>query len=281
MIVRLFAAVLLAAGTGAVAGAPAQAVPGLSTHTVVTTASSAAVKSIYASCPAGKRVIGGGGIVDGADGKAWITSEYPVALAGGDRFEVAAVETDDGYAGNWWLRAFAICADPVPGLQIVSATRPASSLSSQSYSAACPSGKRMIGAGGRVNNPAGQVALQTVSTTVPAADQALVAAREDGDGYAGTWSVTAYAVCANPVAGFSIVSGTSAWDPTDVKIATATCPAGSQPHGPLFSIGTGKGGVVLETVRPGGTLGSVTVVAREETAVAENWSVSALALCAS
>jgi len=276
MIVRILAVVagVLAAGLPAV---PAQAVPGLSVHTVVTSNSSSAVKSVSASCPAGKRVIGGGGIVDsnGDGSEVWITSLRPLSYS----FQVTAVERDTGFAGNWWLRAFAICADPLPGLQIVSSTRPASSLSSQTHAAACPSGKRLIGAGGRVNDTSGQVALRTVNTNVPAANQALVAGHEDGDGYTGTWSVTAHAICADPVAGFSIASGTSAWDSTDAKLVTATCPSGQKVHGPLFAI-DGKGDLFLHTLFPANALDKVTVVAREESPVAENWSVTALALCA-
>ncbi len=179
-------------------------------------------------------MIGGGGIVDsdGDGSDVWITSLRPLNYS----FQVTAVETDSGFAGTWWLRAFAICADPLPGLQIVSSTRPASSLSSQTHQAACPDGKRILGAGGRVNNTSGQVALRTVNTNVPAANKALVAGHEDGDGYTGTWSVTAYAICANPVAGFSIASGTSSWDATDAKLVTATCPTGQKVHGPLFAI---------------------------------------------
>jgi hypothetical protein len=255
---------------------PAQAVPGLSVQTVVSAASSAGTQLISASCPAGKRVVGGGGIVDGADGNAAITSLRPLT----DRFEVVAVETDNGYAGSWWLRAFAICADPVPGLQIVASTSASSSLSSRSHGAACPAGTRVLGAGGRVNNAGGQVALQAVSTNVPMASQATVAGREDVDGYTGTWSLTSYAICANPVAGFSIATGFSAWDSSSAKLATATCPAGQKAHGPLYSIGAPKGDVVLETLMPGGSMDSVTVVAREETGTTESWSVSALAICA-
>lgn len=276
MKVRLVAVVagLLAAGLPAI---PAQAVPGLSVHTVVTSNSSSAVKTVSASCPAGKRVIGGGGIVDsnGDGSEVWITSLRPLNYS----FQVTAVERDTGFAGYWWLRAFAICADPLPGLQIVSSTRPASSLSSQTHAAACPSGTRLLGAGGRVNDTSGQVALRTVNTNVPVADRALVAGHEDSDGYTGTWSVTAHAICANPVPGFSIASGTSSWDSTDVKSVTATCPSGQTVHGPLFAI-DGKGDLFLHTLYPKSPLNNVTVVAREENPVAENWSVSALALCA-
>lgn len=280
MIVRLVAAAVVAAGLLLAPAVPAQAVPGLSVHTAVTTASSPSVRSIAVSCPAGKRVIGGGSIVDGADGKAFITAQYPVSTASGDRFEVVAVEVDEGYAGNWWLRAFAICANPVPGLQIISTTRAASSLSSQTNNASCPSGTRLLGAGGRVNSPAGQVALQSMTTNIPVASLASVSAREDANGYTGSWGITTYAICANLVAGFSIASGTSASDSTDAKAATATCPSGRQAHGPLFAIGGGKGGLVLETLKPNVGGGSVTVVAREETAIAEDWSVAAHAICA-
>lgn len=273
------AVTVAAAGAWHVAGAsPAAALMGLTVTSVVTEAGSTPTRSLSAACSAGKRVIGGGGIVDGADGKAWITTLQPVSTSGGDRFDVTAVETDDGFAGNWWLRAFVICADPVPGLQVVSAVRGSSSATFQQHSALCPNGKQLLGAGGRIHNPDGQVALQAV--TVGSGQAASVAGREDRDGSPSRWNLIAYAVCANPVAGYSLATGTSTSDSTDAKLATAACPAGRKAHASMFSVSTTSGDVVVESAHPGGDLGSVHAVAREQVATSANWSVTAVTVCA-
>ncbi len=264
-----------------VAAAPASAVSGLTIVSAVTSSSSAAAKSISVACPAGKRVIGGGGIVDDADpdSKAFVTAMVPVSIASGDRFDVAAMQPDDGYTGGWWLRSFAVCAKPSRGLQIIAATNTASSTTSQQHTVACPQGKRLLGAGGRVNNPAGQVALRAVRTDLAVGAKATINGHEDADGYRGTWSLTSYAVCVNPVPGLSIVTGTSAWDATTQKHATATCAAGHSTHSALYAITGGTGDAAIRVLHP--SANSVTAAARELAGNSLNWSVTAIAVCAS
>jgi hypothetical protein len=225
-------------------------------------------------------VVGGGGIIDDADPdhKAFITAMVPVSNYIGDRFEVTAVQPDDGYSGGWWLRSFAVCARPIDGLQIVAATNTASSAESQQHTAACPVGKRLLGAGGRVNNPDRQVALRAVRTDQAVGAKATVNGHEDADGYRGTWSLTSYAICAQPVPGLSIVTGTSAWDATPSKSATATCAAGQRPHASLHAITGGTGDAALRIAYPRDN--DVFAHARESAGNSQDWSVTAIAICA-
>ena len=87
--------------------------------------SNAAAKTARAQCPAGTRVIGGGGRVNGGQ-HVPITRQQPVHGTV-DTFEVSAIEDQTGTTQSWSVQAYAICSVPLPGLEIVSATSAAGS----------------------------------------------------------------------------------------------------------------------------------------------------------
>ena len=65
-------------------------------------------KSVMATCPAGKKVIAGGGYAWGAGifpDQVAIVASFPT----GERWRVVAHELD-AYVPAWYLRAYAICA---------------------------------------------------------------------------------------------------------------------------------------------------------------------------
>jgi hypothetical protein len=89
-----------------------------------------------------------------------------------------------------------VCADPPPGLQLVSATSDPDS-DPAGVPASCPPGKNLLGTGAEINGGAGQVVLDDVRpnaqlTTVTAT------ALEDETGTSNVWSVRAHAICADP-----------------------------------------------------------------------------------
>ncbi|MGI5212883.1 hypothetical protein [Plantactinospora sp. CA-290183] len=68
---------------------------------------STSVKSTVATCPAGKRVHGLGAEIDGGAGRVrmtgvWASSSTTVTASG--------AEDENGFAGNWGVRPYAICA---------------------------------------------------------------------------------------------------------------------------------------------------------------------------
>jgi hypothetical protein len=66
-------------------------------------------KSIVATCPAGKKVVGGGGYAyDGTfPSQVAVVASYP---SGSTTWRFVAHEVDP-YAGNWYARAHAVCAN--------------------------------------------------------------------------------------------------------------------------------------------------------------------------
>lgn len=65
-------------------------------------------KSVTVACPAGKKAIAGGSHVSGLHGAntAWSAASFPASETEWRAIGIEGV----GYAGNWYVRVFAICA---------------------------------------------------------------------------------------------------------------------------------------------------------------------------
>jgi hypothetical protein len=206
--------------------APAPVVSGLTRVAAVSAVSSTTSRQVAAVCPAGKAVVGGGGeIVDGR-GQVVIERLQPQQTASGGRFVVGAREDAAGFDGAWRVRATAVCADPLPGQQIVAATTPQTSESQQGpLASVCPTGQGVVGFGVRINNGAGQVRLtEDYEFFGPPSHLQIVGAREDPDGYAGQWSLTSYLICADQsVTNGFVLAGVFSVEDSQNKSVTASC----------------------------------------------------------
>jgi hypothetical protein len=192
---------------------------------------------------------------------------------------VSAREDETGTTASWQVNALAICAYPPPGLARLSLTSALDS-AKKSVTATCPTGKRLLGAGGEINSSNGQVLLDEVrpNSTLTGA---VVNALEDETGNPQNWSLTAYAICANPVAGLQRMSAQSAVDSSISKVKEVSCPAGKQVTGGGGDINSPNGQVVLDALFPDVALTSFGVAAFEDdTENAGNWSLTAYAICA-
>lgn len=234
-------------------------------------------KKATAKCLPGERVLGGGGRVNG--GQHVVIIEQQPIHASPDTFVVSAIEDQVGTAQSWAVQAFAICSVPLPGLQIISKTGLAGSSAFQGQNADCPVGQNVLGVGGRINNGANQVTLNTQGLF---SNRAGAGGLEDIDGFAGLWSVTTFAVCAplNSVLDGAVPSMQSVTDTTPRKTVSVDCPPGMNV--------TGGGAfanrpAVVEVVSPTTTPARVQVIARQDGPVtpADRWNVTAYAFCAS
>jgi len=195
---------------------------------------------------------------------------------------VTAAETPPGTTNAWWVTAYAVCADPLPGLNIVSATTTPSSTSMQATAASCGGGVA-IGTGASVNTRTGNVVLQVARPSVTGAS-ALAQAHEVAAGYTGKWSVTAYAVCVpTKPAGYQVVMGESNARLSEAsKIGSVSCPSGKR----LLSSGAAitniaPGQVSLEGIIPLTNDRRTYVWAVENTPTSLNWDfIVATAVCA-
>ena len=151
-------------------------------------------KSITATCPAGKRLLGNGAAITGAAGQVLLDGQLPNATP--TAVTVNALEDETGAAVNWSVSAYAICSTVIAGLQRVAFAGTSNSDASRLVSAHCPAGKSVIGLGGTINSANGQVVLDAVFPD-SGLSSASIAAFEDGTGNSANWSLTAYAICAN------------------------------------------------------------------------------------
>jgi hypothetical protein len=235
------AATLAVAGVLAAGAAPALAISGIEEVTRISDVDSTSTKEATARCPRDKVVIGGaGGLVwteQAQSRNVVLTSLLPIHTGfGRDKFVVRASETHTRENDDWWIEAVAICADPIPGLRLVAGSTGYGSGPWQHAEAHCDPGEKVLGTGASLSSDDGEVGLQ-ISHADANGDYAYAAAHEDHDGYASNWNLGAYAMCAPEPAGYSVVEQPSLYDGSmDAKLATATCPAGTDV--------TGAGGAV-------------------------------------
>ena len=146
-------------------------------------------KSVTARCPANTSLVGTGGDMTGVLGDAGIVEIIPFATS----VRVSAVEGHAGTAAAWRLTAYAICAFPPSGLQVVAGPASAfNSISPKAASVLCPGGKLATGAGARIDNGAGNVVLDDLR---PGASNVLSTSYEEDHGYVPNWSIRSYAIC--------------------------------------------------------------------------------------
>ncbi|MEU7907887.1 hypothetical protein [Actinoplanes sp. NPDC049118] len=273
------------------AAAPASAaVPG---HRVVVTTSGFDATDFKtapdAACPTGKRLIGTGYTTSSGLGNEIAVDEViPVGSpdAAPTSARVGAAESDVTADRSWNVSASAICSDPLPGLQRVLANSAFNSNHSKSATAQCPAGKQLTGTGYSINGSAGEIVIERVQPNngPSAAPTAVSVHATESDPVAASWSVQAFAVCANPLPGLvQVAQQSSAFDSTQTKSATAKCPTGKilTGTGYLTIATSGVGGeLTIDSVRPAGLGGSVEVRAVEEDPFGGNWRVDAVAICA-
>jgi hypothetical protein len=274
---------LTALGLNVLVAGPAAAIPGLNNVTASSVVDSNVFKSVTATCPIGQRVIGGGARLTLATGEVSITRMAPNATATG--YDAQAYEDFDGFAGVWGLTVIAICAPTPPGYSIATAASPMGSPATASVVATCPAGTQVLGTGGAVIPGRGVVLLTGIIPSPGVGPTSVtVTGAEIAGGFSGTWNVEAWAICAAPVPGLTVVVSTSPSDSTSPKAQTAGCPAGLFVHGVGFQFGGGTGEILLNAdfPNPAAPVGTNVPAAASEdqSAFAGNWALRTFAICA-
>jgi len=169
---------------------------GVTGHEIAQASSAEPADSTFASatatCPAGKKVIGAGGISAGKPSYVLDTVDITSDL---NSVYVETIATESPTPGTAPLaQAYAICIVPVAGQQLVRASSGLTS-ADKSLSVSCPFGKRLHGTGGGMTGAVGQAHLDMLAPSGTRSSR--IEAREDVTGYSGTWRVDVYAVCAS------------------------------------------------------------------------------------
>lgn len=235
-----------------------------------------------ATCPRGTVVIGGGGVASGG-GSSYVHLTILRPREDVNGFEVAATEVEGGTPLDWSLEAIAMCAAPPPGLTYV-ASAPVvvgPSGTSATASAACPARSVVIGLGGQIDGGSGEVGFEVVRPT-PNLTLVTTTAYEDWNGYDSTWSLTAFAVCADLAGQVSLTTTVGIYDASSPKSGAAKC-VGQNAYGAGFWIANGVGHVLVRAVSIGNLLGvsphTGVAAGRAPTAPIDQWGVVAYAIC--
>jgi hypothetical protein len=212
---------------------------------------SSSKKAVHVTCPPDQVALGAWAIVDGAPGEVALKSLYPHEenLSGPNlpnTVLVVAAELAPYTALLWRVRVFATCADvPYGSVDRVEATSLSSSDSQNSATAVCGHGRVVVGAGGKVT-PNGSGVILTGFYPDAGLTQVTAEAAESVP-HGGNWTVTAYALCANPlifdeltmVPGPIVPEGEFAW---------ADCPATTLNIGGGAAVVAGDGRALLRSV---------------------------------
>lgn len=280
-----FAAVV--AGGVLTTAQPAAAVPGVLTASRISVTDSNAQKVVSVPCPTGTRAIGGSAVIGGST-RVKINTEVPDATS----YTALAREPRGGVAESWSVVVTAVCAPlaALPGLEYRRSDSAYNSTATHAATAACTSGKKLVGVGGLIDsNGAGQDTL-VLTAVRPSLDltSVVVGAAEDETGYSGSWRATAVAVCANPVSGLRLASGTSALDSTARKESVAICPSGTRIHSGGFDLGTGRGQVApttsfvdFDVAGDPSRQGFSARAGEDRTGLSGGWRIATYAICAS
>jgi hypothetical protein len=281
---RVVMTVVVAAAT-CVGMQVATAVPAVAVGTVQVIAGPVSVSNSLspkfapsAVCPAGTKVLGGGGWAQvqarTPESERVVLSEMrpaPSTTGGRDTYEAGAFELSPGTTAAWSVQAFAICAPPIAGMHLVVA-RAISSNSTQIVRADCGSNNEaVLGVGAQILGADGQATLvyELAETSRVAQAKAL----EDADGFNGIWELDVFAVC-TPFPGnygpsFGISSPSSP-NSAPVQVAFSRCGTGtgSKTLGIGAAIDSPLPGTGLQVVFPGSPLESSGV---EATPTNANW----------
>ena len=242
------------------------------------TATTSAAKSLTATCPAGTKVIGAGGDTTPGSGEVLLDVLRPNAAL--TSVTLHASEDEDGTTATWYLQAFIICATAPVGLELVTATSASSSAGTRSVTATCPGAKRLLGSGAEIVGAPTQVLLDGQLPN-PGLTAVTVNALEDETGTSASWSVKAYAICSDLIAGLQRVAVTGAIDSTASKVAIAPCPGGKSVIGLGGTINSPNGQVVLDALFADIAVSGANMSAFEDgTGNDATWSLTAYAICA-
>lgn len=148
-------------------------------------------------CDAGEKVLGVGARVVSADtSKLFLTIVAPTGTGNGT--QAAATEMTGGYAGNWNLRIWAVCATTPTGWEQIVGTE---GIGVYWAADSCLSPKKLTGAGAHLNTSLGLIFLQEVAAISYVGDDPSVPDTTSAAvGWVGAmpaheWRLKAYGIC--------------------------------------------------------------------------------------
>jgi hypothetical protein len=146
-------------------------------------------KSVTANCPTGTNVIGVGSQTSGPSLGNVITDR--IAPNAGLTSVTVSAKEDGTFTKNWVLTAYAICADPPPGLIEIAGSTVSSANKVETVT--CPAGTVAIGSGARVTGARDDAMFAAL---LPAGATSGATGVEE-DPTARNWALTTLGICAS------------------------------------------------------------------------------------
>jgi hypothetical protein len=230
-----------------------------------------------AGCPTGKALLGGGARIFPGNGQVVVDGIGLESALQGVRAH--GFEDADGTSLRWQVDAFAICSDPLPGLVQVDRTSPANTFDKAAV-ATCPTGKVLVGAGAETNGGLGQIVIDDLIPSLTKNSVSTFGVHEPGSSLNSKWTITAHAMCANPLPGLELRTLQS--DALSINYGVVlSCSAGKKLLGLGGEITHGSGAVLMDDLTPNSTLTGASIGAREvQGGTTTDWTIKGYAICA-
>jgi hypothetical protein len=108
---------------------------------------------------------------------------------------VSAYEHEDGYDDDWWIKVYAICADPPIGWELQSSDNQTSYPTTTEITG-CTAGRTAISAGADLNGAHGEVVLKNLKTfAYGGGEYGMATASEDATGTPDDWELITDVIC--------------------------------------------------------------------------------------
>ncbi|WP_030176894.1 hypothetical protein [Spirillospora albida] len=161
---------------------------------------------VTAPCPAGTKVLGGGGRLFNGEKSVALQSLYPFSGSAGDGYAAQALESSAGFGGDWYLRAYAVCGDRPSGWEIRYSGGTSLPIGERRKPATvrCSAGKVVLGTGGVVSDVNRGVTFEAVTPTEEEVRVIGIEDPTDSFPLPPDFGVGAWAVCAAEPAGHQI-----------------------------------------------------------------------------
>jgi hypothetical protein len=227
-------------------------------------------------CPNGKTVIGTGWTTNPSSPELLVEDLIPT------EYGVTAIVREDetGYASSWSLTVHAVCAYRPPGWTIEYAYSTTTSNPVNLAPVDCPLGTVLLGGGFELSEQAGHIVLTDLNF---GGSGATALAYEDDTGYAGTWWVLTYAICAEEPVGWEFV-GSSNQTAYPTTTESSGCTAGKMAVSVGADLDYAYGEVTLKGLKTftyAGADSGTAYAAEDEDGTTSSWDLIAEVVCAS
>jgi hypothetical protein len=268
---------------------------GVVIRTATSRQNSSSSNEVQAVCPAGTRVLGGGGKLNGTNGAgprggAMLVTSMPhkASVNGPDSWLVMGRERSSGFSGSWSVTATVVCGAQPAGYQIVrrfgdtELDRPSGGGAFTNDAVApCPSGTKVLGMGAELLFADGRTSIKAILPTAAGTSATAIGVLQAG--FSAPLQMQAVAICATAPEGWQVVSSTSATQKKAFITQSASCPAGKRPIGAGVSNRDIFGQVYTEHVNvvSFSTVQKVNVAASyfDPSGSPPTWSIIAFATC--